>query len=59
MSSLLASLNRGDANDVVWLLFVLVACVAFGVAIWLTTLRNYVGAGIAALIGVVILLVAL
>lgn len=59
MLALLADLSRGEANDVVWLLFVALALVAFGVSIWLVTLKNYLGAGVAALIGVVILLVAL
>lgn len=59
MAALLAELSRSESDDLVFWLFVLLAFVAFGVAIWLTTLRNYIGAGIAAFIGVVVLVVAL
>lgn len=54
MAVLLAELSRGDLD----LVFVLLAVLAFGVAIYLTYLGNWVGALVAAIIGVLILLVA-
>jgi hypothetical protein len=41
------------------ILWVILAFIAFGVAIWLTTLHNIIGAIVCALIGVVILVVGL
>lgn len=58
MAAILAELSRSESNDLVFWLFVLLGFVAFAVAIWLVTLHNYIGAAIAAVIGVVVLLVA-
>jgi heme O synthase-like polyprenyltransferase len=54
LSTVLAAASSEDLQ----ILWIILALIAFGVGIWLTTLGNYVGAIIAALIGVVIIVVA-
>ena len=54
MLSTLATVHSNDLS----ILWIILAIIAFGVGIWLTTVGNYVGAIISAVIGVVILVVA-
>lgn len=49
-----ADFTSGDAG----VLFLIIAILAFAVAVYLAYLGNYVGAVVAAIIGVIILLVA-
>lgn len=49
-----ADLTAGDAG----VLFLILAILAFGVAVYLAYLGNYVGAIVAAIVGVLILLAA-
>ena len=57
--NVLAELNAGDTDGLLTLLVALLGVVGVGVGIYLAYVHNYVGAVIAAVIGVVLLFVAL
>jgi len=54
LATVIAAATRSD----IWVLWVILALVAFGVAIWLTTRNQIVAAIVAAIIGVVLLVLA-
>lgn len=54
MASLLAGISQSDLNT----LFIVLALIAFGVAIWQATQRSVLGTLLAAGVGVVLLLAA-
>jgi heme O synthase-like polyprenyltransferase len=54
LSTVIAEASSNDVN----VLFLILALAAFAVAIWLTTVSNYIGAIVAAVIGVIILVFA-
>lgn len=59
MLALLADLGRGDGQDAVWVIFAVLAVAAVICALYFAHVRNFLGAGIAAAVALVLLVLAL